>query len=91
MFFTWGNMLPDQKKEIERILKGVFGRKVGFYYYIAAECSRDEHDHIHAIVILCNKCNITDANLRIKDHSFNYKPARIFKGDKNNHMEYLRK
>lgn len=36
MFFTWGNCPSDMKPEIERVLKGVFGRKTGFFYYIAA-------------------------------------------------------
>ncbi len=49
------------------------------------------HDHIHAIVIIDKKCDLTDANLRVKDHSFDYVAGRIYNGEKNLHMEYLRK
>lgn len=35
MFFTWGNMTVDRKVDIERLLKGIFGRKSGYQYYIA--------------------------------------------------------
>ena len=35
LFFTWGNLTADAKIGVERILKGVFGRKKDFQYYIA--------------------------------------------------------
>lgn len=53
--------------------------------------SEKDHDHIHALVIINKRCDISDANLRQKDHSFNYKIGRIYNTEENLHMAYLRK
>jgi|688.fasta_scaffold1730688_1 hypothetical protein len=49
------------------------------------------HDHIHAIVLIDKKCDVTCANLRITGHNFDYTPGRVYKGERNLHMDYLRK
>jgi len=35
MFFTWGDLTADAKVGVERVIRGVFGRKEGYQFYIA--------------------------------------------------------